>query len=174
MTLRPLDLPYADTSAAELTLALDGDAPALARLDTLQVDGAAGPGTCLALHLLGASHEAVLTTPAGELREVVACLPGPAPHLPELVTRRTAGVTYRFFSEVRREAPDMFRAEVQSLRTFLPVHEHILIGLYPGDPDAVTALHAMPGEGRVSWRTWHAYPRTSEIVFTRTTAELLG
>lgn len=170
MALRRLDVAYADTSANQLSLSLDAPATGLTRLDSLVLDAPAGPGTRLGLHLLGASHEAVLTTPGGESREVVACLPVPAPELPALVDRHAGGVDYRFSSEVRRPPADRFRAEVAALRERLAGDVHALVGVFPGDPDAVTGLLAEPGRGRVSWRTWHAYPGSHELVLTRTTA----
>lgn len=101
---------------------------------------------------------------------MVACLPVPAPELPALVDRHAGGVDYRFSSEVRRPPADRFRAEVAALRERLAGDVHALVGVFPGDPDAVTGLLAEPGRGRVSWRTWHAYPGSHELVLTRTTA----
>ncbi|MFD0785789.1 DUF2617 family protein, partial [Micromonospora azadirachtae] len=49
-----------------------------------------------------------------------------------------------------------------------------LVGVFPGDPDAVTALAVRSGSpgGEVAWRTWHAYPQTNELVLTETVVAL--
>ncbi|HEU4423245.1 MAG TPA: DUF2617 family protein [Pilimelia sp.] len=153
-----LDIPYADTTAADLSFALG--LPAQPALHTLVV-----PGAGLELRLLGASHQVVL---AGRCVETVACLPGRAPHLPATVDDPVAG--YRFAAEVRRLAPADMAAEVAALKARLATDPDGLIGVFPGSPDAVTGLLARfdPAAGTVGWRTWHAYPQTGELVVTGT------
>ncbi|MEV0154197.1 DUF2617 family protein [Micromonospora sp. NPDC050686] len=155
-----LDVPYVDTSAAELSLALGGpERPALHVREVALPDGAR-----LRLRLLGASHQVVY----GDLTETVACLPGRRPALPETLHDETAG--YRFTATVLRPAGDGLRTRVAALRAELADDPYALVGLFPGDPDAVTALAVRPDPpaGRVAWRTWHAYPRTNELVVTET------
>jgi hypothetical protein len=153
-----LDIPYADTTAADLSFALG--LPALPALHVLAV-----PAAGLELRLLGASHQVVL---AGRCVETVACLPGRAPHLPAAVDDPVFG--YRFTAEVRRLAPADMAAEVAAITTRLAGDSDGLIGVFPGDPYAVTGLLARvdPAAGTVGWRTWHAYPQTGELVVTAT------
>jgi hypothetical protein len=140
-----LDTPYTDTTAGDLSFALG--LPELPALHVLRLPG-------LELRLLGASHQVVWTRVDGErLVETVACLPGRDPHLPPSVD----GAAYRFESTVER------LGTAPSWRE-LAADPRALVGVFPGDPDAVTALRA---EDR-GWRTWHAYPQSGELVTTRT------
>ncbi|BCB77596.1 DUF2617 family protein [Phytohabitans flavus] len=141
-----LDTPYADTTAGDLSFALG--LPELPALHVLRLPG-------LELRLLGASHQVVWTAAGGaRCVETVACLPGREPHLPS--TLDSAG--YRFESTVEEiDAASALWAE-------LAADPQALVGVFPGDPNAVTALRADPQ----GWRTWHAYPQTGELVTTRT------
>lgn len=171
-----LDTPYVDTSAADLTLELGGpERPALHVLDL------ALPGRVrLRLRLLGASHQVVLraTTAVGddpaevELTETVACLPGRPPELPATVHDESTG--YRFTATVLRPTGAELSTRVAALRAELTDDPYALVGVFPGDPDAVTALAVRPDPpaGTVRWRTWHAYPQTSELVLTETVVAL--
>jgi hypothetical protein len=145
-----LDTPYADTTAGDLSFALG--LPELPALHVLRIPG---PGQALIeLRLLGASHQVVWTTVDGErCVETVACVPGQDPHLPSTMDRHG----YAFASTVE----SLDRAP---LWRELAADPHALVGVFPGDPNAVTALRA---EER-GWRTWHAYPQTGELVTTRT------
>ncbi|MFI6331404.1 DUF2617 family protein [Micromonospora chersina] len=159
-----LDAPYVDTRAADLSLALGGpERPALhVRELTLP------RGLRLRLRLLGASHQVI----CGDLTETVACLPGRTPHLPDALHDETAG--YRFTATVLRPAGDGLRTRVAALRAELADDPYALVGVFPGDEDAVTALAVRPAppDGSVAWRTWHAYPQTNELVLTETVVEL--
>lgn len=160
-----LRTPYVDSRAADLSLTLGGpELPALAVRD-VDLPG----GTRLRLRLLGASHQVV----AGALTETVACLPGRRPHLPGTLHDVTAG--YRFTATVLRPASDGLRARVAALRAELAGNPYALVGVFPGDEDAVTALAVTPDppDGAVAWRTWHAYPQTNELVLTETVVEEL-
>jgi hypothetical protein len=170
-----LDTPYVDTSAADLSLALGGpERPALHVLD-LALPG----GTRVHLRLLGASHQVMLDAPGTTLAETVACLPGRTPELP--AAQRDDDTGYRFTATVRR--PDDLHTEITALRAELAGDPYALVGVFPGDPDAVTALRVRPvvdptlpgaaGAGRsVGWQTWHAYPQTNELVLTETMVTL--
>ncbi|WP_025618270.1 DUF2617 family protein [Salinispora cortesiana] len=156
--------PYVDTCAADLSLALDS-APHPA-LHVLQVDL---PGAAqVRLRLLGASHQVVLRAPGAALTETVACLPGRRPDLPDRVHDESTG--YRFSATVLRPDDEGLRERVAALRTGLADDPYALVGVFPGDVDAVTALAVRPGRsgGAVTWRTWHAYPQTRELVLTET------
>ena len=159
-----LDAPYVDTRAADLSLALGGpERPAL-HVRELTLPG----GLRLRLRLLGASHQVI----CGDLTETVACLPGHPPHLPDALHDETAG--YRFTATVLRPAGDGLRTRVAALRAELAGDPYALVGVFPGDEDAVTALAVRPAppDGSVAWRTWHAYPQTNELVLTETVVEL--
>lgn len=151
-----LDTPYADTTAGDLCFALG-----LSRQPALHVLELADAR--LQLRLLGASHQVVY---ADRWIETVACLPGRRAGLPPTVTDQG----YRFTADVHRlDAAEMSRT-VAGLRERLADDPAALIGVFPGSPDAVTALVAGPtgnGTGTV-WRTWHAYPQSGELVITRT------
>jgi hypothetical protein len=165
-----LDAPYVDTSAADLSLALgDAERPALHVLD---LDLPAG--LRLRLRLLGASHQVVLRAPGVELTETVACLPGRPPELP--TTRLDEANGYRFTATVLRPAAAELTARVGRLRAELADDPYALVGVFPGDADAVTALAVRPDppDGTVAWRTWHAYPQTSELVLTETVVALVS
>lgn len=153
-----LTLPYADTTAADLSFALG--LPAAPALHVLEI-----PELGLQLRLLGASHQVMM----GDLSETVACLPGRRPDLPGAV----ADERYRFSADVRVLSAAEMSAEVGRLRAELSGHPHGLVGQFPGSPDAITALLAYrDGAGAVGWRTWHAYPQTGELVETSTSVRL--
>ncbi|MET7965864.1 DUF2617 family protein [Micromonospora sp. NPDC005305] len=159
-----LQAPYVDTRAADLSLDLGGpERPAL-HVREVTLPG----GLRLRLRLLGASHQVV----CGDLTETVACLPGRPPHLPDALHDETAG--YRFTATVLRPAGDGLRTRVAALRADLADDPYALVGVFPGDEDAVTALAVRPEPpaGSVSWRTWHAYPQTNELVLTETVVAL--
>ncbi|WP_262283531.1 DUF2617 family protein [Micromonospora sp. MA102] len=159
-----LHAPYVDTRAADLSLALGGPARPALHVRELTLPG----GLRLSLRLLGASHQVV----CGDLTETVACLPGRPPHLPDALHDETAG--YRFTATVLRPAGDGLRTRVAALRADLADDPYALVGVFPGDEDAVTALAVRPEPpaGSVAWRTWHAYPQTNELVLTETVVQL--
>ncbi|WP_018353596.1 DUF2617 family protein [Longispora albida] len=152
-----ISVPYVDTSAAELSFRLGGEL--IEPLDALVVSG---HGYRLELRLLGASHQAILEwdRPGGPLVETVACLPGDPAPLPG----RFAEGRYTFASEVRALDP----ARLGRLKT----RPGALVGIFPGSPDALTALAAEASGGLLRWRTWHAYPQSGELAVTSTTVEL--
>lgn len=163
-----LDAPYVDTSAADLSLALDDvEHPALHVLD-LDLPG----GVHVRLRLLGASHQVVLRAPGAALTETVACLPGRRPDLPGTVHDERTG--YRFTATVLRPEDGGLRDRVAALRADLADDPYALVGVFPGDVDAVTALSVRPDPpgGALGWRTWHAYPQTNELVLTETVVAL--
>ncbi|MBB6173603.1 hypothetical protein HNR23_003663 [Nocardiopsis mwathae] len=171
--------PFVDTRAADLSWSLEHPL-----IEPLAVRTAATPLGRVELRVLGASHQ-VLVTPApcggtdtdgaGGLVETVACLPGRAGALPERTTADGPGAArYTFDSAVEwfggRE-PE-FAARVTRLRDEAAARPDSLIGTFPGSPLAVTALALLSRGGAdgaaLTWRTWHAYPQSAELVTTTT------
>lgn len=173
MTAATLETPYLDTSPEDLSLALG-----LPDQDALLTTEVPVDGITVRLRLLGASHQVF----AGPVRETVACLgKGVGEGLPATLDREVEGWSYRFESHTRRCSAPEFTDRVRRLRETLTDRDDALFGVFPGAPDAVTALSvrraadaaSRPGEAagpRVEWRTWHTYPRSLEIVETRTVA----
>ena len=174
MTVAPPDVPtvvsvavpYQDARASDLTLSFD-----LHRRTPLRTSMVHVGETCVELHLLGASHQVVLTH-AGRLlaAETVAC--GAAPGaLPSSACWSEHGWTMRFSSRVRTLAPRAFAASARRLQASLARCPHALIGVFPGNELALTGMRAdaLAG-GEIAWRTWHSYPQTRELVTTWTTA----
>lgn len=167
-----LDAPYADTSAADLSFALESaERPALYVLD-LDLRTAAQPdGVRLRLRLLGASHQVVLDAADTEFIETVACLPGRHPELPAAVADEESG--YRFTARVLHLAPEELVRRTATLRQELADDPYALVGVFPGGPDSITALRARTdATGDIGWHTWHAYPQTGELVETETTVRM--
>lgn len=162
--LARLDLPYTDTRARQLRWRLGAEAlPALAELT---VDT---PAVRLRLRLLGASHQVLVEIDgAPACSETVACgTDGSA--LPAAAERDLATGSYRLTADVRHLSRADFVAEVDGLVACLAGRTDALVGSYPGDVRAVTALAAgAVSTTTVTWRTWHAYPQTGELVTTRT------
>ncbi|WP_432972787.1 DUF2617 family protein [Dactylosporangium sp. CA-233914] len=145
-----LEVPYADTTAADLRFALD--MPSQPALRVLRV----GPVT---LRLLGASHQ----IHCGPISETVAYLPAAGTAVPERFDRPG----YRFRAEIRRLGPEAFAAECAELRA-RALAKQALGGVFGGARDALTVLAATPD----GWWTAHAYPQTGELVLTETKVTL--
>lgn len=163
--LSEIRVPYADTSAAALHWSpLPPETPPL---DELELPG---DGVSLVLQLLGASHSAVLTTAGGRVVETVACPAHGAPGepLPARRTRVVDGLRYRFHSRVTRLDPHTLATLAARLRHEVDARDDRLVGVFPGDRDALTALAGRTGPGAARWRTWHLYPETGEAVRTTT------
>ncbi len=161
-----LDAPYLDTDADQLCFSLGlKERPALAeRAVSLG-------GLDVRLRLLGASHQVF----AGPVRETVACLQGAERGLPEACSRQLPGWIYDFGATTRRLSPGQFSAEVARVLDRATDAEHSLCGVFPGSPEAVTAVVVEPvtgpqGAGLV-WRTWHTYPQNGQIVSTHSRLE---
>ena len=156
--LADLDVPYADTGAHMLSFALG-----LAPQDALAVLPVERAGLRVELRLLGASHQVL----AGPVSETVACLTGRDP-LPGRVSQALPAWSYEFAADVvPHDGEAEFAREVETLRVRLSGREDALTGIFPGSPNAVTALAVEPEPGGLAWRTWHAYPQTKEVVMTR-------
>ncbi|HEX5598259.1 MAG TPA: DUF2617 family protein [Micromonosporaceae bacterium] len=159
-----LNTPYADTTAADLSFALGlPEQPALHVLDL----GVGGAG--ITLRLLGASHQVVVRFPEREIVETVACLPGRDAVLPAVAHERALG--YRFTSRVSVLDAERIAVRVGRLRERLADDPYALVGVFPGDLDAITGLQVRaqdPAGPLIGWRTWHVYPQTGELVETET------
>ncbi|CAL9505139.1 hypothetical protein SUDANB145_03502 [Streptomyces sp. enrichment culture] len=161
--LTTLNTAYTDTRAADLAWALGREPlPALA---TLEVELAEGN---VELRLLGASHQVLLEEGRGICSETVACIPGSRTPLPLGVAKRVGDWEYEFAAHVELLSPDAFAGRAQELLALVSDHPHGLVGVFPGNPYAFTALLVQGQVGQVSWRTWHAYPQEGRLVATRT------
>ena len=162
-----LAIPYADTRADMLSLSLDDpDLPALAAL-TFTVHDAS-----MTLRLLGASHQVALVLPSASaggdrvVRETVACSPHAGGPLPRALER----ADYTFTANTTGPDADALVATVDRLRRELGDDPHALMGHYPGDVNAVTAIRAAAVDGGVAWQTWHTYPQSGHVVHTSSRA----
>lgn len=160
--LAQVAVPYVDTSAAALGLWLD--LPRQPALESLSVEVG---GLALELRVLGASHQVVA---GGALTETVACLPGlGGAELPTARERVAGGLRHAFSSRVERLDADALRARAAELRARCLGDPRALCGVFPGSPDAVTAIGCGPADGAgrgVAWWTAHVYPGTGEVVTT--------
>ena len=171
MTARTeLPVAFVDTRADQLGFSLTA-APVepLAR-----VDHAFGALT-VSLRLLGASHQVVVADhgagadgSAGPRRlcETVACLPGVRAGVPD--TLRRPG--YRFVSRTDTYDDESLASVVGRLigtvDSCAAAGQPALLGRFPGDPTATTAITATFRDGQVCWQTWHTYPQSGEVVYT--------
>jgi hypothetical protein len=84
------------------------------------------------------------------------------------------GYHYEVRCEVREVGPEHFPAWAASLRGYADALPDATIGVFPENPDAVTAVVLEPLPARlhgVLWRTWHSYPHPAgggDVVATRT------
>ncbi|MDT0345005.1 DUF2617 family protein [Streptomyces litchfieldiae] len=161
--LTTIHTPFTDTRAGDLAWALGREPlPSLATL-VLELAGAQ-----VQLRVLGASHQVLLDCNEGTCSETVACMPGSTTPLPLGVSRRLGNFEYEFAARVETLSAGSFAGRAQELLALVAEHPHGLAGLFPGDPNAFTALLAQRRGGQVHWRTWHAYPQERRLVATRT------
>ncbi|MDT0270119.1 DUF2617 family protein [Streptomyces sp. DSM 44915] len=161
--LTTINTTFTDTRAGDLTWSLEcGPQPALATLDLELADSA------VQLRVLGASHQVLLDSEQGRCAETVACLPGDNSPLPLGVSRRLGEFDYEFAAHVETLSAGSFAGRAQELLALVAEHPHGLAALFPGDPNAFTALLAHCRDGQVHWRTWHSYPQERRLVATRT------
>ncbi|MFI6106916.1 DUF2617 family protein [Streptomyces sp. NPDC051310] len=157
-----LATPYLDTDADQLSFTLGRPAHEALAVRDLTIGG-----TEVQLRLLGASHQVF----AGPVRETVACLPGVAGGLPAAAEQDFDDWAYRFTAEVGLFAPAEFSARVARIRSLAEDHPRALHGVFPGSPEAVTALTVERQGPGLSWQTWHTYPQSRRIVATHTRLE---
>jgi len=159
--LHELAVPYVDARASGLSWWLGDDAPA--PLATLLLPGPGGP---LELRLLGASHHVVAHAGGARCAEVVAC-GSRSTALPAWHDGELAGARYRFTSSTSTYSPPGLARVARDLRRRASGAPDALVGAFPGSPHALTVLQAAPVAGGWSWRSWHVYPGTGEVVRTR-------
>lgn len=194
--IAPLSVPYRDVRASELSWSLEApDQP------PLHSDHHPVGDLDVEVRILGASHQILVrdtsgrsvtsdpsgfvtaelsaagTATAGRLicRETVACRderPGP---LPMSMERELGnGYQYEVRCEVRELGSEQFRTWAAALRDHTGGRPDATIGVFPENPDAVTAVLLEPLPSRlhgVLWRTWHSYPHPAgggDVVATRT------
>lgn len=166
---------YRDTCASDLSLRL-GLAPQPA-LSTLSV---ALAGSEVELRLLGHSHQ-VLTRvgPKGRgviacperaggdvVSEVVACLPDRG-ELPATAHHALPEADYHFQSHVVALAPPALATRALRLLAGFSEHPRALVGAFPGSPHALTVVLAQVRDSELTWRSWHLYPQSGQVVLTR-------
>ncbi|ARQ69589.1 DUF2617 family protein [Streptomyces marincola] len=161
--LTTIQTAFTDTRAGDLAWALGREPlPSLATLD-LELAGAH-----IQLRVLGASHQVLLDCRDGTCSETVACMPGSNAPLPLGVSRRLGNFEYEFAARVETMSTGSFAGRAQELLALVAEHPYGLAGLFPGDPNAFTALLVQRRAGQFHWRTWHAYPQEHCLVATRT------
>lgn len=166
--LAEVAVPYVDTSAAALGLWLDLPAQPALEVARLEVGGLR-----LDLRVLGASHQVLALAPGrGLLTETVACRAGAPAALPARADRIAGGLRHRFTSSVMRLDPPGLRARARALRVLAEGHPDVLAGVFPGSPDAITVIGCCAAGGGAEWWTEHVYPRTGEVVATRSVVEV--
>jgi hypothetical protein len=157
-----LTTPYLDTDADQLSFTLGRPAREALAVRDLTVGG-----LDVQLRLLGASHQVF----AGPVRETVACLPGVAGGLPGSEVHEFDEWHYRFTARVRHFTAAGFSEEVHRIRKRSDDAAESLHGIFPGSPEAVTALTVERLGTGLGWRTWHTYPQSRQIVATFTRLE---
>ncbi|MEO3751535.1 DUF2617 family protein [Streptomyces sp. B6B3] len=161
--LTTIQTSFIDTRANDLAWALGREPlPSLATLDLQLTE------TTVQLRVLGASHQVLLESSAGSCSETVACMPGSNTPLPLGVSKRLGNFEYEFAARVESLSAGSFAGRAQELLALVAEHPHGLAGVFPGDPNAFTALLAQRQGPQVHWRTWHAYPQERRLVATRT------
>jgi hypothetical protein len=157
-----LPTPYLDTDADQLSFTLGRPAREALAVRDLTVGG-----LDVQLRLLGASHQVLV----GPVRETVACLPEVEGGLPETTARDFGDWEYHFSARVQHCAAAEFGERVARIRVRSDEHPRALYGIFPGSPDALTALTVERRSTGLSWRTWHTYPQSRRIVATHTWLE---
>ncbi|WP_297452852.1 DUF2617 family protein [uncultured Corynebacterium sp.] len=160
MSLAILDVPFKDTAAEQLRVAIDGQVPdTLCETVISHPDGRTPP---LTLGVLGASHVVFVGKRENpHFTEEISCA---AAHG---VPLSRAGVTVN--SRVEHLSPEAFAQRANALRReFGAGHPHSVVAEFPGSPDALTVLSAEPIEQGYRWVTWHGYP-PGQFVWTSNT-----
>jgi hypothetical protein len=158
--LTDLAVPFVDTRAAALSWWLGQGPRPLARVSVR------APHGVLELQMLGASHRVVANAAGERVAEVVACGAAGGP-LPRHHEAQHGAARYRISSTTTSyDGPGLARI-ARDLRRRWAADPQALVGAFPGSPHAVTALVARAVPGGWSWRSWHVYPSSGEVVRTR-------
>ena len=156
-----LDVAFSDTRAGQLGFSLT----AAQREPLAAADHTIGALT-FSIRLLGASHQIVITDDAHELCETVACLPDITTALPDSFQADGYVFSSRVIecnSDAMADLLEQIESEVEGhARAGLPA----LLGRFPGNELAVTAVTADTDDDALIWRTWHTYPQAGEVVVT--------
>lgn len=156
-----LDVAFSDTRAGQLGFSLT----AAQREPLAAADHTIGALT-FSIRLLGASHQIVITDDAHELCETVACLPDITTALPD--SFQADG--YVFSSRVIECSSDAMADLLEQIESEVEGHARAglpaLLGRFPGNELAVTAVTADIDDDALIWRTWHTYPQAGEVVVT--------
>ncbi|WP_106399419.1 DUF2617 family protein [Actinocorallia populi] len=121
-------------------------------------------GVGVQARLLDAGHQVV----AGELVETVAQLPGRDGPLPYKLHREVGGWSYGFSADVyKRDYVDFDRA-VKFLRGYLDGRDDTVAGVFARDRDELSGVLVRQIRRGLEWRAWQTFPRTRQIVSTRT------
>jgi hypothetical protein len=157
-----LAIPYADSRATDLSLTYG-----LTPLPALTVHQVVLSGARLELRVLGASHQVVLEIGGIGWSETLACLPDRPGGLPAHHVVDSGPLRSWFRASCLRPSTTRLIEQVQVLARRCEGDPGALLGVFPGSPLAITALLVKDrGTGAVSWRSWHAYPQTGELVTT--------
>lgn len=156
-----LDVAFSDTRAGQLGFSLT----AAQREPLAAADHTIGALT-FSIRLLGASHQIVITDDAHEMCETVACLPDITTALPD--SFQADG--YLFSSRVIECSSDAMADLLEQIESEVEGHARAglpaLLGRFPGNELAVTAVTADIDDDALIWRTWHTYPQAGEVVVT--------
>ena len=156
-----LDVAFSDTRAGQLGFSLT----ASQREPLAAADHTIG-SLSFSIRLLGASHQIVVSDDAHELCETVACLPDITTALPD--SFQADG--YVFSSRVIECSSDAMAEMVEQIESEVDGHARdglpALLGRFPGNELAVTAVTADIYDDALVWRTWHTYPQAGEVVVT--------
>lgn len=156
-----LAVAYADTSASQLGFSLSAPLQEPLAQEDREIDG-----ITVSVRLLGASHQVLVEDGVQRICETVACLPEVTSALPE--SFQESG--YYFSSRVEHVNPDQLAALVEQLSVRvteqLATGHPCVMGRFPGEPHAVTAIVSESTDDSISWHTWHTYPKAAEVVIT--------
>jgi hypothetical protein len=158
--LADLAVPFVDTSAAALSWWLGAGPEPLARAVLTAAEGT------VELQLLGASHRVVAHAGGAEIAEVVACGVTGGP-LPPRHEERHGNTRYRLASSTTSYDERGLSRAARDLRRRWTPDPQALGGAFPGSPHALTVIVARPLARGWSWASWHVYPRSGEVVRTR-------
>lgn len=162
-----LDVPFVDARARDLHLVVD--APQLPVLASIEIADLV-PGGHLSLRLLGASHQAIVNTPAGNYAETVACVGESADPIPPQLATVVGSARFDFHSQILQLTAEELKQRCEDMRQQANDNRGTtLIGRFPGHPDAMTFLSADASGAAASWSTAHCYPEDGRCVLTQTT-----
>jgi len=121
-------------------------------------------GIAVEARLLSTGHQVV----AGSLVETVAEFYGLEGPLPYKLHREVGGWSYAFTADIyKRDYADFNRA-VAFLRNYLTGRDDALGAVFPLQQDELGGVLVRQVKRGLEWRTWHTFPRTRQIVSTRT------